>query len=272
MGLRRQVELAWSKITGKPSVFPPETHGHARADITDFPANMPPTAHAASHTSAGADKIVPADIGAAQTSHAHTKGNITDFAHTHAAGDLPSATTSAPGVVQLSSSTSSTSTVLAATASAVKAAYDKGNHGHPYAADTHSHNSITWVQPGDTVLLSSTGPKIVTTEEFTTVKKFQILRPGRYRVTGTLKASSAAYASQVRLYAPLGLSGRGAVSSTFSTQSTTPVAFTLNMTKDVLPLAIIEVQICHENNLAATIESVYLKYADASDFAPVVVI
>jgi hypothetical protein len=45
---------------------------------------------------------------------------------------LPSASTSAKGIVQLSTSTSSTSTTLAATASAVKAAYDKGNHSHPY--------------------------------------------------------------------------------------------------------------------------------------------
>jgi len=39
--------------------------------------------------------------------------------HSHAAGDLPSASTSAKGIVQLSTSTSSTSTTLAATASAV---------------------------------------------------------------------------------------------------------------------------------------------------------
>ena len=40
--------------------------------------------------------------------------------HSHAAGDLPSASTSAKGIVQLSTSTSSTSTTLAATASAVR--------------------------------------------------------------------------------------------------------------------------------------------------------
>lgn len=43
------------------------------------------------------------------------------------ASDLPSASTSAKGVVQLSTSTSSTSTSLAATPSAVKAAYDLAN-------------------------------------------------------------------------------------------------------------------------------------------------
>ncbi len=51
----------------------------------------------------------------------------TPKAHTHAAGDLPNASTSAKGVVQLSTSISSTSTTLAATASAAKAAYDRAN-------------------------------------------------------------------------------------------------------------------------------------------------
>jgi hypothetical protein len=45
--------------------------------------------------------------------------------HTHTAGDLPNGTTGAKGVVQLSTSISSTSTSLAGTASAVKTAYDR---------------------------------------------------------------------------------------------------------------------------------------------------
>lgn len=52
------------------------------------------------------------------------KANIS---HTHTANDLPNGTTSAKGIVQLSTSTSSTSTSLAATASAVKQAYDLAN-------------------------------------------------------------------------------------------------------------------------------------------------
>ena len=53
---------------------------------------------------------------------------------------IQSASTSQSGVVQLSSSTSSTSTTLAATASAVKAAYDRGNHSHPYVPTSASCN------------------------------------------------------------------------------------------------------------------------------------
>ncbi|KAE9633705.1 hypothetical protein GND95_08600 [Defluviitalea raffinosedens] len=58
-------------------------------------------------------------------------GSFANSQHSHLASDLPSASTSAKGIVQLSTSTSSTSTTLAATASAVKAAYDKAtNHTH----------------------------------------------------------------------------------------------------------------------------------------------
>lgn len=48
--------------------------------------------------------------------------------------DVPAATTSARGTVQLSTATNSTSTTLAATASAVKAAYDQGSAGVTAAA------------------------------------------------------------------------------------------------------------------------------------------
>ena len=41
---------------------------------------------------------------------------------------------------ELSSSATSTSTTTAANLKAVKTAYDKGNHSHPYAASSHSHS------------------------------------------------------------------------------------------------------------------------------------
>jgi hypothetical protein len=126
-----------------------------------------PGAHASSHASDGADPISPASIGAATAAdiNAH-KGDASahhtrytdaeavaaikaadgsgsgidadmldgkhgsayaNASHSHGASDLPSASTSAKGVVQLSASTSSTSTSLAATPSAVKAAYDLAN-------------------------------------------------------------------------------------------------------------------------------------------------
>lgn len=207
---------AWADIPDKPSTFAPaahktshasgggdaltpddigaasSSHTHNKSQITDFPSSMTPTVHAESHKTGGTDALSPAAIGAAEaghthtlpeastsvkgivqlsdsvmntsntlaatanavktaydkgnhahpyaaTSHTHAKGDITDFAHTHAAGDLPSASTSAAGIVKLNDTVSSTSTVLAATANAVKAAYDKANHSHPYAATSHTH-------------------------------------------------------------------------------------------------------------------------------------
>lgn len=207
---------AWADIPDKPSTFAPaahkashasgggdaltpddigaanSSHTHNKSQITDFPSSMTPTAHVESHKTDGTDALSPAAIGAAEaghthtlpeastsvkgivqlsdsvmntsntlaatanavktaydkgnhahpyaaTSHTHAKGDITDFAHTHAAGDLPSASTSAAGIVKLNDTVSSTSTVLAATANAVKQAYDKGNHSHPYAATSHTH-------------------------------------------------------------------------------------------------------------------------------------
>lgn len=68
----------------------------------------------------------------------------TPAAHTHSAGDitsgvladarLPSGSTTDRGIVQLSDSPTSTSTTLAATANAVKQAYDRAGHAHSYLA------------------------------------------------------------------------------------------------------------------------------------------
>lgn len=60
---------------------------------------------------------------------------------------VPTASTTVYGITKLSSATNSTSTSLAATASAVKAAYDKANHSHPYLPLT-----------GGTISSSSYGP------------------------------------------------------------------------------------------------------------------
>jgi hypothetical protein len=66
---------------------------------------------------------------------ASSKANAT---HSHIATDLPSATTTAKGVVQLNSAVNSTSTTQAATPSAVKSAYDLASSK---ANATHSHGA-----------------------------------------------------------------------------------------------------------------------------------
>lgn len=62
---------------------------------------------------------------------------------TSGVANIPSATTGRYGVTQLSSATNSTSTTLAATASAVKAAYDLAN-GKANASHTHSTQQLYW--------------------------------------------------------------------------------------------------------------------------------
>lgn len=62
--------------------------------------------------------------------------------HSHAEGDLPNASTSAQGVVQLSDSTSETSSVKAATPTAVKSAYDLANAALPKGGGTMTGDVI----------------------------------------------------------------------------------------------------------------------------------
>ena len=37
--------ITWENVDGKPTVYPPEAHGHGWADITDPPASFPPAQH-----------------------------------------------------------------------------------------------------------------------------------------------------------------------------------------------------------------------------------
>ena len=74
------------------------------------------------------------DIDTIRTNAANYKGTITGVSangtsvSTSGVANIPAASTSAYGVTKLSSATNSTSTTLAATASAVKAAYDLANN------------------------------------------------------------------------------------------------------------------------------------------------
>lgn len=86
------------------------------------------------------------EIGAAPVSHTHDASAITTG--TVDVSRLPAGSTSAAGIVQLSTSTASTSTTLAATASAVKAAYDlaagkaAASHTHPYVSTDMTHGAV----------------------------------------------------------------------------------------------------------------------------------
>lgn len=91
-------------------------------------------------------KPTPAEIGAAASSHGnHVPTVQTADARKFLRNDntwqsLPAATTGATGIVQLNDATNSTSTTQAATANAVKKAYDLANSK---ASSSHGHNNLS---------------------------------------------------------------------------------------------------------------------------------
>lgn len=98
-----------------------------------------------------------------------TSSKVAREDHTHTTPSLPTATTSAAGIVQLNSTVSSTSTTQAATASAVKSAYDLANHSHPYAPTAHTHGigELKEIATGECTTTGSTAAKTLTTTNFT---------------------------------------------------------------------------------------------------------
>ena len=89
-GAAQWINITWNDITGKPNSFTPNSHNHTKANITDFPTSMKNpyalsiqlnsgTANTYDGAAAKSINITPASIGAAASSHTHTKANITDF-------------------------------------------------------------------------------------------------------------------------------------------------------------------------------------------------
>lgn len=87
------------------------------------------------------------DVDAADwTDITNVPSSFTPSSHSHAESDLPDASTSAKGVVQLNNTTSSTSTTQAATANAVKTAYDLANsHTHTNYITSNASDTATGI-------------------------------------------------------------------------------------------------------------------------------
>ena len=123
------------------------------------------------------------EIGAATASHTHDASAIISGVINIAR--LPEASTTAQGVVQLSSAVNSTSTLQAATASAVKAAYDLAA-GKAEASHTHSQYLDTDI--GHNIVGSLCFARRISSGTFTTT-------PGATVAGADLRPASAAGAS-----------------------------------------------------------------------------
>ena len=75
---------AYSSLTGKPSSFPPSSHTHTKAQITDFPVSLPASdvpawAKAASKPAYGWTEITGKPSTFTPAAHTHTKSQISDM-------------------------------------------------------------------------------------------------------------------------------------------------------------------------------------------------
>ncbi|HAL2932888.1 TPA: tail fiber protein [Escherichia coli] len=226
----KAVKAAYDLAAGKASA----SHTHPWNQITDVPAasltvkgtvQLSSATNSTSETQAATPKAVKAayDLaaGKAPVSHTHPWSQITD---------VPAASLTVKGTVQLSSATNSTSETQAATPKAVKAAYDLAA-GKASASHTHPWNQITDVPAASltvkgTVQLSSATNSTSETQAATpkAVKAAYDLAAGKAPVSHThpwnqitdVPAASLTVKGTVQL--------SSATNSTSETQAATPKA------------------------------------------------
>ncbi|EFL6973114.1 tail fiber protein [Escherichia coli] len=190
----KAVKAAYDLAAGKA----PVSHTHPWSQITDVPAasltvkgtvQLSSATNSTSETQAATPKAVKAvyDLaaGKAPVSHTHPWSQITD---------VPAASLTVKGTVQLSSATNSTSETQAATPKAVKAAYDLAAGKAP-VSHTHPWSQITDVPAASltvkgTVQLSSATNSTLETQAATpkAVKAVYDLANGKQPADATLTA------------------------------------------------------------------------------------
>lgn len=124
-----------------------------------------------------------------------------------------------------------------------------------------------WVQPGDTVLLSAPTERSRSDPDYAACKRLQVVRPGRYRITGEARISNGSGTAYINICA-VALGGYEAAGNavdvgSWSTNSTTYVAFAIDMSAAVPELGVIVVEIrSSSTSYTAYIRNVQVKYAD----------
>lgn len=194
----------------------------------------------------------------ADIDHKHSAADITSG--TIAVERLPAASTIASGVVKLTTSRTSASTTLALTASAMNDHRNSGDHDGRYYTKEQvdalvGSGGTRWMVPGNTTLVTGSPPSgapewsILSSELWSGVVSFKVEHPGRYRISGNIRAYSSSHNGGVAVctpgwtggalfpdvYTPLGPDdkplppGLGLASPVFLTSSMTGVSFTLDM-------------------------------------------
>ncbi|MBU3469941.1 tail fiber protein [Escherichia coli] len=226
----KAVKAAYDLAAGKASA----SHTHPWNQITDVPAasltvkgtvQLSSATNSTSETQAATPKAVKAayDLaaGKAPVSHTHPWSQITD---------VPAASLTVKGTVQLSSATNSTSETQAATPKAVKAAYDLAA-GKASASHTHPWNQITDVPAASltvkgTVQLSSATNSTSETQAATpkAVKAAYDLAAGKAPVSHTHPWSQITDVPAASLTVKGTVQLSSATNSTSETQAATPKA------------------------------------------------